>query len=127
MGKKERKGEKREEEEEKKNTSEVFQVRDEDRIIKQSYSGPAEREAIRAHERSPRIFFETIFRDRPERGYDSRPLKVYRRFLDVASAVYGFSMPSTLKSRLPDRPSPSLSRSLECACACVCACRGGCS
>jgi len=34
-----------------KKAAEVFQVRDEDRIIKQSYSAPAEREAIRARSR----------------------------------------------------------------------------
>lgn len=86
-----------------------FQVRDEDRIIKQSYSGPAEREAIRAYD-SPRIFFKTIFRDRPkgDRAASSSLLsllKVYRRatFLREPRPFMDFRCRRTLplKSRIP--------------------------
>lgn len=86
-----------------------FQVRDEDRIIKQSYSGPAEREAIRAYD-SPRIFFKTIFRDRPkgDRAASSSLLsllKVYRRatFLRGPRPFMDFRCRRTLplKSRIP--------------------------
>lgn len=40
---------------EEKRGTELFQVRDEDRIIKQSYSAPTEREAIRVHCKSEGI------------------------------------------------------------------------
>ena len=68
-----------------KKEAKLFQVRDEDRIIKQSYSAPTEREAIRVRTASPRVFLKTIFRS-VRRGTTRRTAtprrakREYRRF-----------------------------------------------
>lgn len=88
---------------------ELFQVRDEDRIIKQSYSAPTEREAIRAQCKSEGI---------PQNNISQCPtLRRRRRFHPAKSiddsagttfgggdavskelVVYGFSMPSNQRA-----------------------------